>query len=153
MKVDIPAYQVGVAFLLAAVLMYATAAGGFSPRLFAYGKPLAIACAVLGLAIAAIHYAPEAMERARSVWAGKPKAEPEPAVAAKPKASHAAKPVPASHPKAIVIPPDDSPQIERVIVEPAPAADPAQANPYDSKLKHAAKSVGRFLHVGPKHDP
>jgi hypothetical protein len=153
--VDIPAYQIGGVFLLMALFMYGTSVSGFFPKLFGHGKTVAMVIAAVALAVIAIRYAPQAFDQARA-WMGTPEekaAAPTPAAApgTKPKASRATKATAA--PQVIVVPPDDSPQIERVIVEPAPAASPAEANPYDSRLKHAAKSVGRFLHVGPKKDP
>jgi hypothetical protein len=91
--------------------------------------------------------APEAKSAAPA-----PAAKPSP----KPRAHSvkAAVPVPASvpapEPKMIVVPQD--------LPQPKPVAETAvdgagNTDAYDSKLKHAAKSVGRFLHVVPKHNP
>jgi hypothetical protein len=156
-KVDVPAYQIGGVFLLMALFMYGTSVSGFFPKLSGHGKTVALVIGVVALVVLGIRYWPQMVEQARAAWIGTPEAKPAApapatAIAAKAKASRAPKSAVASQPK-IVIPPDDSPQIERVIVEPATAAGPAEANPYDSKLKHAAKSVGRFLHVVPRKDP
>jgi hypothetical protein len=156
-KVDVPAYQIGGVFLLMALFMYGTSVSGFFPKLSGHGKTVALVIALVALVVLGMRYWPQMVEQARTAWIGAPEAKPVAATpaavtAAKPKASRAPKTAVVSQPK-IVIPLDDSPQIERVIVEPAPADGPTGTNPYDSKLKHAAKSVGRFLHVVPRKDP
>jgi hypothetical protein len=154
MKVDIPAYEIGGVFLLMALFMYGTSVSGFFPKVFGHGKTVAIVIAVVALAVLAIRYGPQAFEQARSAWIGEPEAAPavpSPApVAPKRRVAHAAKAVtPIPMPQSSVV--EDEPP--RIITEPAHPNAPADANPYDSRLKHAAKSVGRFLHVVPKHDP
>jgi hypothetical protein len=154
--VDVPAYQIGGVFLLMALFMYGTSVSGFFPKLTGHGKTVALVIAMVALAVMAIHYAPPALEQAHA-WMERPEAKPAAsapaaAIAAKPKLTRPPKAA-AAPPKKIIIPPDDSPQIERVIVEPAPADTHADTNPYDSKLKHAAKSVGRFLQVAPRKHP
>jgi hypothetical protein len=154
--VDVPAYQIGGVFLLMALFMYGTSVSGFFPKLSGHGKTVALVIAMVALAVMGIRYAPQALEQAHA-WIGTPEAKPAApapaaAIAAKPKVPRAPRAA-AAPPEKIIIPPDDSPQIERVIVEPAPADKQTDTNPYDSKLKHAAKSVGRFLHVAPRKDP
>jgi hypothetical protein len=154
--VDVPAYQIGGVFLLMALFMYGTSVSGFFPKLAGHGRTAALVISAIALAVVAIRYAPQALEQAQA-WMGTPEAKPAApapaaAIAAKPKAPRAPKAVAAPTEK-IIIPPDDSPQIERVIVEPAPADKHTDTNPYDSKLKRAAKSVGRILHLAPRKDP
>jgi hypothetical protein len=158
--VDVPAYQIGGVFLLMALFMYGTSVSGFFPKFRGHGKTAAIVIAVVAMVAFAIHYAPDWMEQARAAYAGKPEQVPAPpsprktAAKARPHAIRTAikpaVPIPAPESKMIVVPPD----------LPQPAADapvqaeaPPNSDAYDSRMKHAAKSVGRFLHVIPKRNP
>ncbi len=159
---DVPAYQIGGVFLLMALFMYGTSVSGFFPKLGRHGKTVGIVIAVIGLAALVVHYAPEWMEQARTAWIGTPEPKPAPAVAAKPspkpraRIAKAAVPVPAAAPEPepkMIIVPEDLPEPKPVIETPVEPAGASNTDAYDSKLKHAAKSVGRFLHVVPKHNP
>jgi hypothetical protein len=159
--VDVPAYEIGGVFLLVVLFMYGTSVSGFFPKLRGHGKTVAIVIAVVAIAALAIRYSPEWMEQARAAFidkAGKPEPERAPASPAKSAAkarAHSAKavvkpsvPEPAPEAKMIVVP-EDLPETK----VPAQADSPTNTDAYDSRMKHAAKSVGRFLHVIPKRNP
>ena len=160
---DVPGYQIGGVFLLMALFMYGTSVSGFFPKLSGHGKTVGIVMAVVALAALAVHYAPEWMEQARTAWMetpGAPEAKSAPAPAAKPSPKPRARSV-----KAEVAVPAEAPVPEAKMMvvpqdlpQPKPVSETAvggagNRDAYDSKLKHAAKSVGRFLHVVPKHNP
>jgi hypothetical protein len=156
--VDVPAYQIGGVFLLMALFMYGTSVSGFFPKVRGHGKTVAIVIAVVAIVALAIHYAPDWIEQARAALISKP--EPAPAPVSPQKSAAKARPhpvktavkpaVPAPEARMMVVP-EDLPQ--PVAEAPVQTEAPADTDAYDSRMKHAAKSVGRFLHVIPKRNP
>ena len=159
------AYEIGAAFLLAALLMYGTLSG-FIPRTLRAGKSLPIFLAAALLLLAIYQFSPDLSAVWSSIRANAPdrvSTPPAPAVSAS--TPHPALPAtphedvkkrPAPRWKSIVLDASVPPAIEPTAVTPEPAqisppaAESSGSSPYDSKAKRAVKAVGRFFHIGRK---
>jgi hypothetical protein len=172
------AYEIGAVFLLAALLMYGTA-NGFVPRSLRVGKtfPILLAAGALAFAIyrlgpdlyagwlSAVAMAPSLTPSRTTTAAPMPATAPAKSTAPPPRASKQ----PAANSKTLVIvesvpatgdpaaPPSGTPAQDAAAKTTAatdskPAAKSSDSSPYDSGVKRAVKSVGRFLHVGRKKE-
>jgi hypothetical protein len=173
------AFELGAVFLLAGMLMFGSA-HGFIPRsLRNIGAPILIGVALVGFLI--WRFGPDLYATARSnaaPWfATSEFATSEPVQAEEAPATHPAKPV-TPDAKAIVIrevvsPAEAAPPPARGVTEKSaekpiaqepiaakpvdeaaqkPTPESSANSPYDSGVKRAVKSVGRFLHIGGKKE-
>lgn len=161
------AYQIGGLFLLAAMLMFGSAHGLIPRSLRNAGVPICVGVALLGFLI--WHFWPDLYARVRSIRALAPSfttSQPAPAAArpaARPTRSAAPHPRAAKQPEAkwkTIIVDDSVPAATEPV--PTPPATPAQSTdttpsaesssgaPHDNGTKRAIKSIGHFLHIGPK---
>jgi hypothetical protein len=165
------AYQIGGVFLLAAMLMFGSSHGLIPRSLRNAGTTMCVGVALFGFLI--WHFWPDLYAKARSIGALAPSlttSRPAPAPASRPKRSAAphasATKQPETKWKTIIV--DDSvPAATGPVPTPSsgtgadtaskPAAESSSSSPgsstNDSGAKRAIKSVGHFLHIGPKKKP
>ena len=151
------AFEIGAIFLLVAMLMYGTMSG-FVPRLFQDGKLVVIILCVALLGFAAYKFLPDLYRRAFPEPGGALISQPPPQPVPAPLHRQSRK-QPETGWKTTVL--DDSiPQGSNPEPEPAAPLEPARevkADPQPdespkngNRVKRAAKSVGRFLHIHPE---
>ncbi len=165
------AYEIGAVFLLAALLMYGTA-NGLVPRSLRVGKTFPVLLAAGVLAFAIYRFGPDLYAdwlSATAVAPGVPAIRPTPAgrTPAPGPAKSGAAPVraakqPDTNRKTIIVEsvpapadpaatPVDKPAENaadaKTVTDTKTAAKSSDSSPYDSGVKRAIKSVGRFLHV------
>lgn len=176
------AFELGAVFLLAGMLMFGSAHGFIPRSLRNIGAPILVGVALVGFLIwrfgpdlyaAARSNAAPWFATSESATSAPAQAEAAPAGPAPSGKAPAARPVKPVTPdaKAIVIrevvsPPETAPPAvtekpiaeEPVAEEPIadaaqkPAPESSASSPYDSGVKRAVKSVGRFLHIGGKKE-
>jgi len=142
-------FELGAIFLFCALLMYGTMSG-FLPRL-RISPAIAIALTLLGLLAAAWRWSPQLdlsflngflHEKPTPVSTAKP--APASAPVPQPKATRTERRVEVWHTTVVEAVPQAAPPVETAPLLPQRTKSDG-SSPYDSKVKRAAQSVGRFF--------
>jgi hypothetical protein len=143
-------FELGAIFLFCALLMYGTMSG-FLPRL-RVSPAIAIALTLLGLLAAAWRWSPWLdLSLPNGFWRASPApvsaSRPSPASTPvpQPKATKAVQRIEVWHTTVVEAVPQPVPPLTQTPAIPPQRTKSDGSSPYDSKVKRAAKSVGRFF--------